>query len=330
MVGPPSDAELREALERVFAEAGVAAPSLIRRRPSEYRTSFPLEELELTLEDGTELRLAFKRLEWDALTPEARLAKPEFLHDPLREPAVYATLLAPAALGTPRGYGSLADPEAGRNWLFVEWVEGRELYQVGERELWEAVAAWLGTMHRRLGVELGRHQASGRLLDYDRAHYRRWIDRALAFAAIPGQPASRRGSIEWLAPRYEAASEELLALPRTVIHGEFYASNVLVAGNPVDPRVAPVDWELAALAPGVVDLGALASGGWSDEDRRAMAAAYRSTAGPHSPSARQLDLARLYLAVQWLGWTEPSWSPPPGQRRDWLAEALSLAGELRL
>jgi Ser/Thr protein kinase RdoA (MazF antagonist) len=329
MVNPPSDSELREALELALAEAGSAPPRLIRRRASDYRTSFPLEELELTLEDGAELRLAFKRLEWDALTAEARLAKPEFLHDPLREPAVYATLLAPAALGAPRYYGSLAEPEAGRHWLFVEWVEGRELYQVGERELWEAAAAWLGTMHRRLGEGLDPERGA-RLLDYDLAYYRRWIDRARSFAGAPGQPPARLRSIEWLAPRYEAASEELLALPRTIIHGEFYASNVLVAGDPAAPRVAPVDWELAATAPGAIDLAALVSGGWSEEDRGAIAAAYRTTAGPFSPSARELDLARLHLAVQWLGWAEPSWTPPPQQRQDWLGEALSLAEELEL
>jgi hypothetical protein len=329
MPGPPSDAELQEALRTALAAAGLAAPRLIRRRPSEYRTSFPLEELELVLEDGAELRLAFKRLEWDALTDEARLAKPEFLHDPRREPAVYATLLAPAALGAPHYYGSLAGPDAGRHWLFVEWVEGRELYQVGERELWQAAAAWLGTMHQRLAEGLDRGR-DARLLDYDPAYYRRWIDRALAFAAAPDQPRERRRSIEWLAPRYEAASEELLALPRTVIHGEFYASNVLVSGDPADPRVAPVDWELAAMAPGVIDLAALVSGGWGEEDRGAIAAAYRTTAGPFSPSPRELDLARLHLAVQWLGWAEPSWSPPPGQRQDWLGEALSLAEELEL
>jgi Ser/Thr protein kinase RdoA (MazF antagonist) len=329
MAGSPSDIELREALEPILAEAGVAAPSLIRRRASEYRTSFPLEELELTLSDGAELHLACKRLEWDALTAEARLAKPEFLHDPRREPAVYATLLAPAALGAPRFYGSLAEPEAGRHWLFVEWVEGRELYQVGERELWEAAAAWLGTMHRRLAEQLDRGP-SAHLLDYDLAYYRRWIDRARSFAGAPGQPPARLRSIEWLAPRYEAASEELLALPRTVIHGEFYASNVLVAGDLAEPRVAPVDWELTASAPGVVDLAALVSGGWSEEDRGAIAAAYRTTAGPFSPSPRELDLARFHLAVQWLGWAEPSWSPPPEQRQDWLGEALSLAEELEL
>jgi len=329
MADPPSDSELREALELVLAGAGVAAPRLIRRRASEYRTSFPLEELGLTLEDGAELRLAFKRLEWDSLTAEARLAKPEFLHDPRREPAVYATLLAPAALGAPRYYGSLAEPEAERHWLFVEWVEGRELYQVGERELWEAAAAWLGTMHQRFAKQLDRGH-SAHLLDYDPTYYRRWIDRARSFAAVPGQPPAHLHSIELLVPRYEAASEELLALPRTVIHGEFYASNVLVAGDPADPRVAPVDWELAASAPGVIDLAALVSGGWSDEDREAIATAYRTAAGPFSPSPRELDLARLHLAVQWLGWAEPSWTPPPEQRQDWLGEALSLAEGLEL
>jgi len=329
MGNPPSDSELQEALELVLARADCAPPRLIRRRASDYRTSFPLEELELTLSDGAELRLAFKRLEWDALTVEARLAKPEFLHDPLREPAVYASLLVPAALGAPRYYGSLTEPEAGRHWLFVEWVEGRELYQVGERALWEAAAAWLGTMHLRLGEWLDGERGA-RLLDYDSPYYRRWIDRALAFAGAPGQPPSRLRSVEWLAPRYEAASEELLTLPRTVIHGEFYAANVLVAGDPVSPRVAPVDWELAGLAPGVIDLAALVSGGWSGEDRGAIAAAYRTTAGPFSPSARELDLARLHLAVQWLGWAEPSWTPPPEQQQDWLGEALSLAEGLGL
>ena len=329
MADAPSDAELLEALETALGEAGLPAPRLMRRRASEYRTSFPLEQLELTLEDGARLRLAFKRLEWDALSDEARLAKPEFLHDALREPAVYAELLAPAALGTPRYYGSLAEPEAGRHWLFVEWVEGRELYQVGERELWEAAAAWLGTMHRRLAEQLDCGEDI-RLLDYDRLHYRRWIDRALAFAGAPGQPQARLRSLEWLAPHYEAAGEELLALPRTIIHGEFYASNVLVAGDSAEPRVAPVDWELAARAPGVVDLAALVSGGWSKEDREAIAAAYRITAGPFSPSPRELALARLILAIQWLGWAPPEWEPPEGQRHDWLAEAVAIAEGLGL
>ena len=326
---PPSDAELHDALGRVLRDAGVEAPREIRRRPSEYRTSFPLEELDLTLDDGARLGLVFKRLDWEALSDEAQLVKPRFLHDPSREPAVYASVLASAPPGPPRYYGAAIDPKAGRHWLFIEQVEGRELFQVGGRELWEAVAVWLGTMHLRLGEDLDRHATSGRLLDYDRAHYRRWIERARTFAHASGQSESRARSLDWLKARYEPVIEELLAMPKTVIHGEFYASNVLVAGDAPSPRVCPVDWELAAVAPGPIDLAALVSGGWSEEDREAIVSAYRATIGPTFLS-RQLDLARLHIAVQWLGWAGPGWSPPEGQRQDWLGEALGLAERLGL
>jgi Ser/Thr protein kinase RdoA (MazF antagonist) len=329
VAAPPSDAELGNTLELLLQEVGVAAPSEIRRRPYEYRTSFPLEQLDLTLADGAGLRLLFKRLDWDALGEEARLAKPRFLHDPVREPAVYR-LLAGAPVGPPRHYGSTIDPERGQHWLFIEWVDGSELFQVGDRALWEAAAAWLGAMHRQLGDELDRHRADGRLLAYDRAYYGRWIERARQFARAPGQSALRAQSVDSLLARYEPAIEELLAMPKTVIHGEFYASNVLVADDGAAPRVCPVDWELAAAAPGPVDLAALVSGGWSEEDREALVSAYRSTAGSASVSARELDLARLHLAVQWLGWAEPSWKPPAGQRQDWLGEALALAERLGL
>ena len=326
----PSDAELREALAPLLREAGAGAPAAIDRRPYEYRTSFPLEQLDLTLEDGARLRLVFKQLDWDGLSDEARLAKPRFLHDPLREAAVYGSVLAAAPGGPPRHYGSAIDPERGRHWLFIEWVDGRELFQVGDRELWAAAAAWLGSMHRRLGDGLDSHRASGRLLEYDGAYYRRWVERARQFARAPGQPESRARSVESLTARYEPAIEELLAMPKTVIHGEFYASNVLVAGDGAAPRVCPVDWELAAAAPGLIDLAALVSGGWSDDDREALISAYGAAAGPHSFTARQLDLARLHLAVQWLGWAEPGWNPPAGQRQDWLGEALALAERLGL
>jgi aminoglycoside phosphotransferase (APT) family kinase protein len=309
---------------------GRAEPRDIVRRPSAYRTSFPLEELDLALEDGTELRLAFKQLGWSTLDEEARLAKPEFLHDARREAAVYASVLAPAGLGAPRYYGSIAEPAKDRHWLFVEWIEGRELYQVGELALWEAAAGWLAAAHVALAGDLGRHMEAGHLVEYDERYYWRWMERAREFATERGGPAASGGSLEWLGSRYGAVVESLLELPRTVLHGEFYASNILIAGEEPAPRVAPVDWELAARGPGLVDLAALVSGDWRDEDREAIVDAYRSTPGVLDFSARQLDLARLHLAVQWLGWAPPGWVPPEGQRHDWLSEALALAERLGL
>jgi Ser/Thr protein kinase RdoA (MazF antagonist) len=331
-VGAPtaSDADLGAAIEAALAERGLGPPREIRRRPSEYRTSFPLEELDLALEDGGELCLIFKDLAWAALDDVARLAKPAFLHDSLREPAVYASVLPLAGPGPPRFFGAAIDPAADRHWLFIERVEGRELYQVGELNLWRAAAGWLGEMHSKLAGDLERHVERGRLIEYDEAYYRRWIERARELAAMPGQPRSRAEEVAWIAKRYDRVVEGLRDLPRTVLHGELYASNLIVADEQPEVRVCPVDWELAAAGPGLVDLAALVSGGWGEAEREAIVSAYRAGAKGFDFSADQLDLARLHLAVQWLGWAPPSWTPPEGQRHDWLGEALALAEGLGL
>ncbi len=327
-MGAPSDAELRDGLERALAGVGLELAGEVERRPSPYRTSFPIEELRFGLAGRGPVRVGFKQLDWDRLEPTGQLAKPRFVHDPDREPGVYRALLPQAPSGPPEFFGSVL--EAGRHWLFVEWVEGRELFQVGERELWEEAARWLARFHVALAPQKEKLRLEARLLDHDAAFHGRWIERAREF--VPDAKA-----IEWLAARHERAVEALLAQPRTVLHGEFYASNVLVAsdsgptplGRNPDARVAPVDWELAAVGTGLTDLAALVSG-WPEADREAIAAAYAAEPGVPAFGRRDLDFARLQVAVQWLGWAPPEWKPPQGQRHDWLGEALALAEELEL
>jgi aminoglycoside phosphotransferase (APT) family kinase protein len=331
----PADSELRAGLERALGAAGHELAGAVKRRPYAYRTSFPLEELRVELAGEGAVTLLFKRLDWEALEPEAQVAKPRFLHDPEREPAVYAKLLPQAPPGPPRSFGALAEP--GRHWLFVERVEGRELFQVGERELWEEAARWLARFHVAMAPELDRHLEEGRLIDHDASFYRHWIERAAEFATERDDGSA--DTVAWLRERHEQVVEALLALPRTVIHGEFYASNVLVAsssdsvptpvGKKSDTRVAPVDWELAAAGPGLSDLAALV-GGWPDIDREALVAAYAAEPGVGAFTPRDLEFARLQVAIQWLGWAPPSWVPPEGQRHDWLGEATRLAEELGL
>jgi aminoglycoside phosphotransferase (APT) family kinase protein len=332
-VRSPTDAELREALERALAGAGIELVGPVERRPSPYRTSFPIEELRVELEGRGPARLGFKRLDWKELEKEAQLAKPRFLYDPGREPAVYRSLLPPGPPGPPEFFAAVLDET--RHWLFVEWVEGRELFQVGERELWEEAARWLARFHVAMAPELDRHRREGRLIDHDAGFYRRWVERAAEFAAqLGGESAT---AVAWLRERHEPVVEALLALPRTVLHGEFYASNVLVAAGFERPpvgtgsaaRVAPVDWELAAAGPGLTDLAALV-GGWPVADREALAAAYAGEPGVPPFTPRALDLARLQVAIQWLGWAPPEWEPPEGQRHDWLAEAVAIAEGLGL
>jgi thiamine kinase-like enzyme len=121
--------------------------------------------------------------------------------------------------------------------------------------------------------------------------------------------------------------DRLARLPATLVHGELYASNVLLAGE----RVCVVDWELAGIGPGVLDVAALTAG-LADDDAAALAETYR-LALEHPPDAREfafeLDCARLHVAIQWLGWS-PDWTPPPEHARDWRAELPGLAARVGL
>ena len=329
--------DLRDALERALSSRSGGARRITRleRSPCVFSSSFTLEELEVELDDGTTLDLMFKDLGRSGLSERARAAKPEFLFDPLREIETYRSILAPAELGTAGFYGSEVDDARDRYWLFIEHVRGVALWQIGELEIWEQVAGWAAALHSRFagGADIA---GSERLLRYDADRYRLWLRRALDFADRweARRPGKGRKTIEWLAERYDPVVERLAALPATFIHGELYASNVLVVQGADRTRVCPIDWEIAALGPGLIDLAALTMG-WDAPQRTALASAYREA---HSEQdglpegeafLETLDCARLHLAVQWLGWA-PDWRPPRSHRRDWVGEALGIATELDL
>jgi hypothetical protein len=308
----------------------------IARRPSAYRTSFALEEVDVVLGDGVTLHLVVKDINRRSLTERARRAKPTFLADPRREIDAYLGILMPADLGTPICYGASVDLVAGRSWLFLERVAGVELYQVGDRAIWTQVASWLAGFHAHFadaGAPLSARTASPFLV-YDRDFYSLWPRRALKFAQTRSTELSR--SIAWLVERYEPVVERLASLPTTLIHGEFYASNILVHETGERLRISPVDWEMTAIGPGLFDLAALTAGSWSEEERRGFARSYHEALTvddgarlPFDELLTDLMYCRLHLAVQWLGWAA-GWTPPREHTHDWLGEAIWLAKELRL
>lgn len=325
------EAELAQALSERFRDRRIVT---IERSPSPYQSSFMLEEIQVVLDDGTELELIFKNVGPEAMSAGAREVKPGFLYEPRREIETYREILEPADLGTAHFYGAVVNPGRDRYWLFLEKFEGAGLWQFGELEAWEKAARWLAKLHATLASDR-RWQQAEYLMQYDGGYYLAWLDRARSFAD-QGRGAGHGGSasrFEWLADRYSEVVERLLALPRTFIHGEFYASNVLVDGES-PKRVCPIDWEIAGVGPGLIDLAALAGGKWGEDERSSLTAAYHSELAalgaqppPLSELMEVLDWCRLHLAVRWLGWA-PDWSPPREHRHDWFNEALLLAERL--
>lgn len=336
---PVADGVLVEALAPSVRDGPIGAGEVVRieRRPSEYRSSFALEEVDALLNDGSVLRLVLKDLRPEALHEAARAAKPAFLRSPRREIGFYRSVIPGERPGTARLHASEADEARDRFWILLERVPGMELYQCGDLELWREAARWLARFHGRFSAAPCRLEALAAevgLIRHDAGFYRTWIRRARAIQHRRGAP---RAEMDRLAEGYERGIERLLSLPRALIHGEFYASNVLVderAGH--SPRVCPVDWETASVGPGLVDLAALVAGGWSEEERAAIARAYRDEWASCAPAPLPaedfrpgLDLSRLHLAVQWLGWSD-RWTPPREHAQDWLGGALELVERLGL
>ncbi len=326
--------DLRDAIES-WIEPGEGTSRRVRRlerRQSCASSSFALEELEVLLDNGTRGQLMFKNMDRRALIQSARRARPRFAYNPQREIETYRTILMPQHLSTPICYSSVVNPQLGWYWLFLERVAGLRLDQIGEITIWEQAARWLARLHCVFAPRIKSLARASHLVIYDQDWYRKWIQRAKMFLAH----AKSAREFEKLVKCYDQVIDRLNALPVTFVHGEFYASNVLVQQTRGDVRICPVDWELAGIGPGLMDLAALTSGKWSKRERALLAMVYYTAINTESdwfPNWNEflsaLDYCRLHIAVQWLGWSS-QWSPPPEHSHDWLSEAMHLAEKLKL
>ena len=261
--------------------------------------------------------LLLKDLADSALGDDARTNRHEGFHDPRREPEIYRRLLGPLSIG-PRCH------ESGEDWIIIDHIDAPALWQIGEASVWIAVAGWIARMHTTLrSYRASMPQAPLPLVQHGEQLWSSWRERAKE-AGLDGQ----------ILDAHRRASKRLAVLPADIIHGELYASNILVRarsdGDDVRAlEVWPVDWELAGLGPSVLDVAALTMGSGLDAATRAgMERAYFSAAHGQ-PSEWEawrtdLDAARLHVCVQWLGWST-SWSPPQQHRHDWDTEARRLA-----
>jgi hypothetical protein len=331
--------EVGQELERLLATHFGATRRIrrLRRRRSRYSSSCPILNLELEFDNAEHLSLALKDLTPSSLLEEARKVRPTFLYDPLREIEMYRSVLEPKRFGTAICYGAIVQENTGPYWLFLERVVGPLLWQVGDFEQWKNAARWLARFHTHFSTRAKQQLLAGVVL-HDQAHYMQWIERAGRFARQTKSARSRRFTIgiERVAKGYSRVVKYLLELPQTLIHGEFYPSNVIVRRPKTEMQICPIDWEVAGLGPRLIDLGALVSGAWEDDARKSLVTAYRDElacrtgCAPSMPELLEsVDYCQLYLSVQWLGWAA-DWSPPGNHEQDWLCEAIRLSERLGL
>jgi Ser/Thr protein kinase RdoA (MazF antagonist) len=304
----------------------------IERRLNDYHSSFAIEELTIHLENGRQFPLIFKNLSPNGLLEYARQIRPHFSYQPAREIFVYRHVLDGAGLGTPTCYGAIIDSECERYWLLLEKVAGNPLAKTGEFTIWCDAARWLADMHCRMADVLAHKELTVNLLTYNEDFFNAWIDRAEHPSNVRANRAENGFSPIWrVTALCRSAVRNICALPQTFIHGEFYASNVLISKSADRIRICPVDWETSAVGPGLLDLAALVAGDWTEQQRAELARAYYDSLPSRlrpfdnlQEFSRALCYCRLFMAIKWLGWSS-DWQAPDEHRCDWLAEAMQLA-----
>ena len=298
--GPLPDLRtLTRRLGQALSAHGARSPEvkILRRRRNVYASTYPTEVIACRLADGRELELFCK---YGPATGDGR-GRPRGV---AYEAAVYTRLLEGSPLPTAELLGVWEDLTSGECWLFLQHLDGsRRMSQADFPEGVVGSARWLGQFHAWWDARSASEQPSF-LRRHDASFYRRWARRTAAFA---GHWHWRHPWLAELCDRYEDAVPHLfLSRPPSVVHGDYYAENLLIR----DVVVYPVDWELSALAAAEIDLASLLDH-WppdiADQCEREYARA-RWPMGPPPDFQFRMTAARLHLHFRWLGhrpdWTE--------------------------
>jgi len=270
---------------------------LARNLPS-FMSTFPNEIVTCQLPDGQKRRVFVKF--------QAGQSHVDFGHrgDVPYEAEVYRRVLRPLPDFRPKCLGAHTDSKTGDSSLFLEYVyrsmrvcdlNGKR--SAGQPRAMTGTVRWIGQFH---AAHEGRVEDASLafLRRYDAKYYRGWAGRMFEFARplqgrFPWLTQLRSTGDAWMVP--------LIAGRPTVIHGEFYATTVLIRGQ----HLFPVDWETAAIAAGEIDLAAVTEGtGWPMKLVRQCECEYQRARWPEgAPESfrSRLDAARLYLHFRWLG-----------------------------
>jgi aminoglycoside phosphotransferase (APT) family kinase protein len=237
----------------------------LKAKQSAAATFFPVHELSVTLEDGEQIHMFLKCL--SAKQPDH---PDKQCRD--REIRIYQELLTDPRLPVPQCYGSRRDEAAGVYELFLEHIDG-DILKNHDYKHWFAAARRLAHLHKHFAARLKDLAACPYLLRFDGTYLRQWADRALA--VVTDQSAELARQLEPIVRGYDRVADRIAAQPVTLVHNDLAPKNVIVDASTSPARICFVDWEMAGVGCGVLDLAHLKYG-MDQANDQTMCAAYSS------------------------------------------------------
>ena len=303
---------------------GGATPVGVRSEPSPFATLFPAEVLHVSLDDGRTLRLFRKLLGGRASHPDK--------HPPDREVRLYQEWLNDEWLPVVRFYGSRPDAREDTHELYLEYVDDWNL-KYHDLELWFAAARRLAHLHAHFGRCKDVLRRCDFLIALDSDYFMEWARRACD--AVAPQSAELAVRLQSLLTSYGPVAALLARQPPTLVHNDLAPKNVLADRSVAPPRICFIDWEMAGVGCGLLDLAHLKYGLDPDAERK-MVSAYRDgfADGAFGPADEQefprvLAACELHKTLYRLAHS-PAWRLPVVRLAEWVGDAERFLGRARI
>lgn len=295
-----------------------------KRELSPFATLFPVEIVSVTFGRGESLSLFLKHL-----GPEQADHPDKQRRD--REVRVYEELLCNTSLPVVRFYGSRWNEGTKRQELFLEYVDDWKL-KYHKLEHWFTAARRMAQLHAYFSERADELFACDFLLRLDATYLCAWADRALGAVANESETLARR--LEPILKDYSRVAELVANQPPTLVHNDLSAKNVIASRSTNPARICLVDWEMAGVGCGVLDVAHLIYNRLDDVNERRVCATYcEELAGTRLLPTESGGVARLFAACE-LHTTlyriahSKAWGEPVEYRAERVARACEIWSRL--
>ena len=280
----------------------------ISRRPSRYPGISPVEVLTVGLRDGEAVTLFVKHLGSEQADHPDKLVRD-------REPLVYRRLLSGRDLPAPAFYGSRRNPATGRHEVFLEHIDDWNLkYQ--RLEHWATAAARLADLHAHFAARTGELRRTDFLLRLDQDYFAEWAARAVAAVGAAAPALARR--LELALRAHDEVARLLASQPPTLVHNDLAPKNVIADTSRDPARICFVDWEMAGVGCGLLDLVHFTHGLDAPDEQRVHCAYGVATADAPLIAACKLQNTLFRLAHV------EAWGVDLSTTADWVEDVARL------
>jgi aminoglycoside phosphotransferase (APT) family kinase protein len=277
---------------------------------------FPAEVLSVSLESGDEMSLFLKHLGSEQSDHPDKQRRD-------RETRIYEKLLGDDDLPVPRYYGSSWNETSKQREIFLEYIDDWNL-KYHDLEYWFMAARRLARFHAYFATQAERLLTCDFLLRFDTQYLYQWVDRALC--VVGDQSVGLAARLARVVNSYDRVSEVLARQPLTLVHNDLAPKNVMAYRSSNPARICFVDWEMAGVGCGLMDLVHLKYGLDPVNDQKMCTAYCEEMAGTDLLPPDPQDMNSLFAACEvhqtiYRLAHSKSWHLPLAKVAEWVIEA---------